>query len=798
MEERKMKNSKSTKKALLASVLSLLLCFTMLIGTTFAWFTDTVTSANNVIMSGNLDIEFEYWDGDSWEDVKGKSDILTNTLWEPGAAEVAYLRVKNAGSLALKYRLGINIVSETAGVNVNDESFKLSDYILFGVVEDVNGGTDPYADRRDAVDAVVGAKKISAGYTKASAMLENEELYLALVVYMPEEVDNVANYKTSEDVNDPDKYRPRIELGLTVTATQYSYEQDSFGQYYDGGATWLGGVDTSWYNTVDTEFVIGTPEQLAGLAAITNGYADVSDDFDGKTIKLASNLDLNDLDWTPIADPMSESDAYTGFAGTFDGCGHTIYNLNIDRPNAWGQGLFGYNEDPDVVITNLNIHNVNVVANDYAGVGAVAGYFTHGSFSNIKVSGDINILCDSSYGYAGGIIGRGYNVNFENCAVIGNSGSTITSAGSFVGGIAGYQCNNAKTFKDCTVEGVTITGYSAVGGISGLIQTGGKAIDNCTVKNVVLNMNRVDGNPYIGALVGCYSGTAHTVLTGTVENVTLNGCHIPNAVYGELYGNEYDGGQVTPDFDVTGVTGTVNNKLVEVTLSGNNGIAEGENGVKYIYNANGLKSLSGTKISGKYVLMADVDMGGAEFKAMSVYYTSATFDGNGHTVSNVKVVSGDFDNTTEQASIFYVSTNGSLTVSDLLLKNVTVTTKNIDNGYGAAVVGYCEGALVLNNVDVVNANVTASKSSGMLVGHLTPTGSLVATGCEVSGFITITDFEANGHYAGSYVGTIAGNTTLTDCTADVRYGGNIHANNVGTVYGRRVSGTVTVDGVTVA
>ena len=205
-------------------------------------------------------------------------------------------------------------------------------------------------------------------------------------------------------------------------------------------------------------------------------------------------------------------------------------------------------------------------------------------------------------------------------------------------------------------------------------------------------------------------------------------------------------------------------------------------------------SLSGTKISGAYELIADINLGGAEFKAMSAWYASATFDGNGHTISNAKVVSGDNDNGMEQASMFFVSTNGSLTVSDLILKDITVATKNIDNGYASAVVGYCEGALVLNNVDVVNANVTGSKSSGMLVGHLTPSGSLTATGCDVAGSITISDFEASGHYAGEYVGTIAGNTALNNCTAKVTLSGNLKSSNVGTIYGRKVSGDLTVNG----
>ena len=215
----------NTKRTLLMSALSLLLCVSMLVGTTFAWFTDSVTSGNNIIKSGNLDIELEYWNGTQWVDVSGKSDILTNTLWEPGVTEVAYLRVKNAGTLALKYQLGINIISEKAGVNAAGQEFLLSDYIQFGVVENVNGETGAYATREAAVDAVTDAKIISAGYNKAASMTAGQELYLALVVYMPTNVGNIANHN-GENV-------PEINLGINVVATQFTYEEDSFGKDYD-------------------------------------------------------------------------------------------------------------------------------------------------------------------------------------------------------------------------------------------------------------------------------------------------------------------------------------------------------------------------------------------------------------------------------------------------------------------------------------------------------------------------------------------------------------------------------------
>ena len=222
-------NKKSTKSALLTSSISLLLCFTMLLGTTFAWFTDTVTSANNIIKSGNLDIEFDYWDGDEWKTVKDASDILTNKLWEPGVTEVAYLRLTNKGSLALKYQLGVNIVSETSGKNVAGDEFKLSDYIYFDVVEGVNGETNAYANREAAMAVATETTKISKGYTKVSDMKANSDpQYLAMVVYMPETVGNEANHN-GYDV-------PEINLGINVVATQLASEEDSFGNEYDENA----------------------------------------------------------------------------------------------------------------------------------------------------------------------------------------------------------------------------------------------------------------------------------------------------------------------------------------------------------------------------------------------------------------------------------------------------------------------------------------------------------------------------------------------------------------------------------
>lgn len=220
------------KNALLHSILALLLCFSMLIGTTFAWFTDSVTSSNNRIMTGNLDVDMEYWNGTAWDTVGENTALFSpNALWEPGYTEVVYLKVLNKGNLALKYRLGVNIAGEVGSVNKAGEEFLLSGYIKFGVV-DLGTTEARYATRTDARGALTNTKLISEGYSSDIGEIEANGAphYIALVVYMPEETGNEANYDSDYDA-------PVITLGVSLEATQMSSESDSFGKTYDEGAS---------------------------------------------------------------------------------------------------------------------------------------------------------------------------------------------------------------------------------------------------------------------------------------------------------------------------------------------------------------------------------------------------------------------------------------------------------------------------------------------------------------------------------------------------------------------------------
>ena len=223
-----MTSSKSTKRALLTSALAIVLCVTMLVGTTFAWFTDTASTGVNRIQAGNLDVKLEYRNADTADFTEADKDtpvFKEGALWEPGHVEYVVLKVSNAGSLALKYKLGINIANEVGSTNVYDNAFNLSDYIRFAVLNDDQSGLD-----RDAlVAAAADSKLIKEGYTAENHLAKGESKTVTLVVWMPTTVGNEANHKTGVDA-------PVIKLGINVAATQDTVEHDSFDDQYDKDA----------------------------------------------------------------------------------------------------------------------------------------------------------------------------------------------------------------------------------------------------------------------------------------------------------------------------------------------------------------------------------------------------------------------------------------------------------------------------------------------------------------------------------------------------------------------------------
>ena len=108
---------KSTKKSLVGSALVLLLCLVMLVGTTFAWFTDSVTSGNNKIIAGNLKVDLIHVDDGKEVSIKDNPShkIFDYDKWEPGYTVMETLKVVNKGNLALKFRLDAVAAGATTG-----------------------------------------------------------------------------------------------------------------------------------------------------------------------------------------------------------------------------------------------------------------------------------------------------------------------------------------------------------------------------------------------------------------------------------------------------------------------------------------------------------------------------------------------------------------------------------------------------------------------------------------------------------------------------------------------------------
>ena len=236
--------SKSTKRALITSALAILMCAAMLIGTTFAWFTDTASTAVNKIQAGNLDIELEYSkDFTEWKKVNDTTKLFEESaLWEPGRMEVVYLRVKNAGNLALKYTLGIYNLYENRGKNVAGDFYYLSNFVKLGAAE----ADAAYADRAAAISAVQDSAKTlksigDTGVVGADLAVNNEKVY-AMVLYMPTEVGNEANPKNKS-------WAAKVSFGIRVSATQAVSEYDSYGNTYDEKAPAVLAAESASYGT---------------------------------------------------------------------------------------------------------------------------------------------------------------------------------------------------------------------------------------------------------------------------------------------------------------------------------------------------------------------------------------------------------------------------------------------------------------------------------------------------------------------------------------------------------------------
>lgn len=434
-----MTKTRSTKRALLMSGLALLMCVSMLIGSTFAWFTDSVTSTGNKIQSGSLKLDLELLDKDgNWNSIKESKDPVFNyDKWEPGYTDVKVLKIENEGKLALKWYAKfvssseLSILANVIDVYVCTSATQMPD----------SRNLDNYAYAGTVAEFVDSIEETTYGNLDAG-----ESAYLGIALKMQEEAGNDYQGKTLG------------AFDITILATQNTVERDSFDNQYDKDAQypstadkWDGTSDYSWFteNPEAEKFVLDTAEDLAGFRDIINGTAtltfnvdkDLYEALNTKNFVLTTDVDLSGHNFVPIGGV----DKDVAFEGVFDGGEHTIYGLT---QNGWdlgysygqsaGMGLFGW--VGNATVKNLNIDSAEI-SMEAVVMGVVAGYAGGDcTFQNINIT---NTKIANYNWDTGGIVGQVYgsgntfvfeNINIDNTNTIsGHWGTWDVSAGGVIG-----------------------------------------------------------------------------------------------------------------------------------------------------------------------------------------------------------------------------------------------------------------------------------------------------------------------------------------------------------------------------
>ena len=267
-----MTNSKNTKRALTYSTLALLMCVAMLIGATFAWFTDTASTGVNKIVSGNLKVDIIGADSDSHIEKLNFTKKAATTdaeagaeiLWEPGCRYLTEgFRIANKGNLALKWKAQVNTGTTTA----NEGNFDLLDVIDFYLVTKAADGTET----ETALDEFTGNLKKT----------ETSDVYYIKGV-MQTTAGNDYQGLTLDGI------------GITVVATQATYEKDSIDDQYDKDAEYPISVTTGDELKATVSNATAPVNIVLANSITTNNFVipadkDVTLDLNGRTVTNAGS-----------------------------------------------------------------------------------------------------------------------------------------------------------------------------------------------------------------------------------------------------------------------------------------------------------------------------------------------------------------------------------------------------------------------------------------------------------------------------------------------------------------------------
>lgn len=468
------------KTKIFSSLLTIILCLSLIAGSTYALFTSedqvniAVTSGKVNVVATILDTAMKTFSLGT-EQAAGKfanggtavfatneegEKVLTLDKMTPGDKVTFSIQITNNSNVAMKYRVVWAV-----------------DGVLSEVLTATAGGTKIEDGKSAWTSWPVPAAEDGSDKVKT----------IDVVIELPADTNNDYQEKTATIV-------------FTVEATQGNAPEVD---------EWDGTADTTWFTEADanaTEFTLTTSEAIAGLATLV----EEGNTFEGKTIKLESDLDLAGIAFNPIGHSANGQ----AFKGVFDGQGHTISNLyqqsDLDAWQYEGEyyGLFAYTD-------GATIKNVTVA----------------------------DAYISSGRNEAAGVVGNAVNTTFSDITI---SNVTLIAYNNSAGGVAA-ECYGDCSFNNITVDAETVIGplwgtYDVrLGGVVGLVQAGNNVtFSNITVACQLDAINDVAANyqywlyRYSGMLIGQVDG-----VNGVADPTGYVTCENVKVIYGDWVNYHY-------------------------------------------------------------------------------------------------------------------------------------------------------------------------------------------------------------------------------------------------------------------
>ena len=510
-----MNNKRATKRALLTSVMALVMCVVMLVGTTFAWFTDTASTGVNKIQAGNLDIELQMKDNDgNWVKAEGKTltfktkdnRAADKILWEPGCRyELPELRIVNKGNLALKYKITVNGVTGDA---------KLLEAIDFTAKM---GTTEIALDNLKGAILPNGAAPTSAG----EAVEVTEPITIKGVMKT-----TAGNEYQGLSIDG---------IGITVVATQYTYENDSIDNTYDANADATIQVNSD--NIQD--YLDGKYGSIDGMTLVlaAGDYGRI--EFGRATAYEGSNTKYycGGNESNPAAIKQDIADHPNGGAGKREYV-RSMSNVTLKAADGAAVNING------LVAFGGQVYSTKWYSRDFvadrdmsATVNANISYWISQKWSNITFEGltftdGVNIEGESNKDT---LID---NVKFDNCKfnITNNADKAycirlyVDGSNSMANNLVVTKCDFANGLTAVLTNGmpnVTVTNstFSGLKGnvISLLMESGVPGYGRITVTgNTFMNINQAKDGRVILRMAGVGAGTVFTIQNNTAtEGITL-------------------------------------------------------------------------------------------------------------------------------------------------------------------------------------------------------------------------------------------------------------------------------------